>query len=80
MSDLDLDLDDQMIQLELEWRQAYEASIVARADYQSLAADRSANADLLDLARERLDRCEAAKARIMARIERLETRLLGRDR
>jgi hypothetical protein len=79
MSDLYLDLDDQMIQLELEWRQAYEASMVARADYQSLAAERGSNADLLDHARERLDRSEAAKARIMAKIERLEARLLGQD-
>jgi hypothetical protein len=79
MSDLDLDLDDQMIQLELEWRQAYEASMVARADYQSLAADQRAKADMLDHARERLDRSEAAKARILAKIERLETRLLGKD-
>ena len=79
MSNLDLDLDDQLIQLELEWRQGSEASIVARADYQSLAADRGANADLLDHARERLDRSEAAKARIMTKIERLETRLLGRE-
>jgi hypothetical protein len=77
MSSLDFDLDSQMISLELEWRQAYEASIIARADYQALAASRDANADLLDSANERLDRAEALKARIMARIERLEDRLLG---
>jgi hypothetical protein len=75
----DLELDDQMIQLELEWRLAYEASIAARADYQGLAAERGANADVLDHARERLDRAEAAKARIMSKIERLESRLLGND-
>jgi hypothetical protein len=77
MSSLDLDLDTQIISLELEWRQAYETSIVARADYQALAAGPGANADLLDAAKERLDRAEALKARIMARIERLEDRLLG---
>jgi hypothetical protein len=79
MSSLDLDLDSQMNSLEAEWRQVYEASIVARADYQSLAATSVANADLLDMARERLDRAEALKARIMAKIERLEDRMLDQD-
>jgi hypothetical protein len=79
MSSLDLDLDARMNSLELEWRQAYESSIVARADYQSLAASPRANADLLDLARERLDRAEALKARIMTKIERLEDAMLGQD-
>ena len=79
MSSLDFDLDLHMNRLEGEWRQAYESSIVARADYQSLAASRKANADLLDMARERLDRSEALKARIMAKIERLEDSILGRD-
>jgi hypothetical protein len=71
-----MDLDGQMDQLELEWRRAYEASIAARGDYQSLAA-RGAGADLLDVAREGLERAEAFKARVMARIERLEDSLLG---
>ena len=79
MSSLDLELDTQMNDLESEWRQGYEASIVARAEYQSLAADPKANAVLLDAARERLDRAEALKARIMAKIERLEDNLLSRD-
>ena len=79
MSSLDLDLDAHMNNLETEWRQAYESSIVARADYQSLAASPKANADLLDLARELLDRTEALKARIMAKIERLEDTMLGQD-
>ena len=79
MSSLDLDPDAQMCQLESEWRQAYEASIAARADYQALAASPAAGADLLDFARERLDRAEALKARILVRIERLETHILGRD-
>ena len=79
MSSLDLDLDAHMNNLELEWRQAYETSIVARADYQSLAASPKAKADLLDQARERLDRAEALQARIMAKIERLEDTLLGKD-
>jgi hypothetical protein len=34
---------------------------------------------MLDAARERLDRAEAQKARIMTRIERLEDAMLGAD-
>jgi len=79
MSSLDLDLDAHINNLELEWRRAYESSIVARADYQSLTASPKANAHLLILARDRLDRAEALKARIMARIERLEDNILGQD-
>ena len=79
MSSLDFDLDSRMNSLEQEWRQAYESSIVARADYQSLVAVPKTDARLLDLALERLDRTEALKARIMAKIERLEDSILGRD-
>lgn len=77
--DLDIDLDTQMNALESEWRQVYEDSIVARAEYQSLAAGRQASAELLDMARERLDCAEAQKSRIMVKIERLESRMLGND-
>jgi hypothetical protein len=77
--DLDIDLDTQMNTLESEWRQVYEDSIVARAEYQSLAAGRQAGVELLDMARERLDRAEAQKSRIMVKIERLESRMLGSD-
>jgi hypothetical protein len=79
MSSLDLDLDTHMNNLEMEWRQAYESSIVARADYQSLAASPKADVEMLDMARERLDRTEALKARIMAKIERLEDNVLGNE-
>lgn len=79
MSSLDLELDAQMVHLESEWRIGYEASIAARAEYQALAAKRDANADLLDAARERLDKAEALKARIMAKIERLEDLILSQD-
>jgi hypothetical protein len=79
MSSLDFDLDAQMVHLESEWRQVYEASVIARADYQSLAASSAATAELLDRARERLDRTEAMKARIMTKIERLEDSLLSQD-
>jgi len=79
MSSLDLELDAHMNNLELEWRQAYESGIVARADYQSLAAAPKINAALLERAQQRLDRTEALKARIMAKIERLEDTMLGGD-
>ncbi len=79
MASVEMDLDAQMSALELEWRRAFEDGIVARAEYQALAAKREANADTLDSARERLDRAEALKAQIMVKIERLEYRLLGRD-
>jgi hypothetical protein len=78
MNQLDTDFDIEMHRLESEWRQGYEASIEARAAYQALAASRNAKAELLDAARERLDRAEAAKSRIMTKIERLEDHLLRR--
>ena len=79
MSSLDFDLDAQMIHLELEYRQAYEASMVARSDFQVLEASTKASASLLDMARQRVDRIEALKARIIAKIERLEDNMLGQD-
>ena len=79
MSSLDLDLDAHMNNLETEWRQAYESSMIARAEYQALAASPKVNARLIDLARERLDRTEALKSRILAKIERLEDSILGQD-
>jgi hypothetical protein len=72
-------MDAQMSELEAEWRRAYEESIAARAHYQSLAANPAASASRLDRARERLDRAEALKARIMVKIERLEISILGHD-
>ena len=74
-----INMDAQMSELETEWRHAYEKSISARADYQSLAANPAAGVSLLDRARERLDRAEALKARIMVKIERLESSMLGQD-
>jgi hypothetical protein len=79
MSSLDFDLDMKMSRLESEWRQAYESSIVARSDYQILAAAAKVNDNLLDMARYRVERSEARKAEIMARMERLEDNLLGQD-
>ena len=79
MSSLDLDLDSHMNYLEIEWREAYERSLIARAEYQALAARPKTNARLLNLARQRLDSTETLKARIMAKIERLEDTILGQD-
>ena len=79
MNGVSLDLDAKMSELETEWRLAYEASVAARADYQRLAAQPAANADLLDPALERLDRAEARKAQIMVRMERLESEILGQQ-
>jgi hypothetical protein len=77
MSSLDIDLDTKITDLELEWRLAYDASIVARAEYQSLAAKSRAGAEAIDMARERLEQAEAKKSRIMGKIERLEDAMLG---
>jgi hypothetical protein len=77
MSSLDLELDGRIYDLELEWRQAHEASIIARAEYLALGADLKANADALDSARERLRRAEVMESRVFERIELLEHSVLG---
>jgi hypothetical protein len=77
MSSLDLDLDSQMSSLESEWRQAYETSIAARAELRALGENSPANTSAFEQACQRLDRAEAMKARIMAKIERLEDNILG---
>jgi hypothetical protein len=69
MSSLDFDLDIHMSNLEMEWHRAYESLIVARAEYQALAASPEANVELLYSAHERLYQAEALKARVMARID-----------
>ena len=75
MSSLGWDLDGRLTELELEWRHAYDASIAARAHYQHLTAKSKAALEDIDLAREKLERTEAVKAAILAKIERLEIRL-----
>jgi hypothetical protein len=72
MSSLDLDLDILHSDIELEWRRAYDSLIVARAEYQALTANPEANADLLDLAHERLYQAEALKARVMTSLDGAE--------
>ena len=79
MSSLDLDLDAQINNLEGEWRVAYDAGIVARAEYECLASGRSPGVDALRGARERLARAESKKSQIMAKIERLEERMLRKQ-
>jgi hypothetical protein len=73
----EVDFDVELSRLEFEWRQGYEVSIAARAAYQALAANRNTKMDLLDTARERLDRAEAARSRVMAKIEELENHMLS---
>lgn len=77
MSSLDLELDGKMDDLELEWREAHEAGIIARAEFKALGANPSANAATLDSARERLRRAEVIEARMVAKLELLEGSLLG---
>jgi hypothetical protein len=77
MSSLDLELDGRMDDLEFEWREALDRSIVARAECLALAASPEANARALTLARERLSDAELLKARVLAKIERLEDSMLG---
>jgi hypothetical protein len=77
MSSLDLELDGRIDDLELEWRRAHEASIIARAEYLALGADLKANAATIDSASERLRRAEVTEARIFAKIEILENSMLG---
>jgi hypothetical protein len=77
MSSLDLELDGRIDGLELEWRVAHEASIIAHAEYVALGADLEANASAIDGARERLRQAEMAETRIFAKIEMLEDSMLG---
>jgi hypothetical protein len=79
MSSMDFELDCQMSRLESEWRQAFEAGIAARAELKALGTGRAVKASIIEQARERFNRSEALKARIMAKIERLEDSLLGRE-
>jgi hypothetical protein len=79
MSSLDVNLDAQINNLEVEWRVAYDASILARAEYQALAASRSTRVTVLDVARERLERTESKKSQIMTKIERLEESVLRKQ-
>jgi hypothetical protein len=77
MSSLDLELDGRMDDLELEWLEAHETSIVARAEYLALTANPEPDADAIKLAGERLKRAELVRAQMFAQIEHLEDGMLG---
>jgi hypothetical protein len=79
MSSLDFDLDSQMCHLETEWRQAYETAIAARAELQALIDAIKPNTNAIARAQTRLERSEGAKSHIMAKIERLEDRMLNQN-
>ena len=80
MSSLDLEPDPDALnrQLEMEWLQAFEASVAARADYHHLAASDEADLDSIDRARERLERAEELKSQVMTKIDRLDIRFAAR--
>lgn len=76
MSSLDFDIDTHMTRLELEWRHAFESSVLARADFESLSRSPSPDKERLQRAVNELERTEAVKMRVMRKIERLEQSLL----
>jgi hypothetical protein len=63
---------DHMNKLEAAWRWAHEAYVTASADIERVRDCCDANAGLIDVARARLKRAEALKARILAEMERPE--------
>ena len=73
MSSLDLALDSQRSSLEMEWQHAYEASINALADYQSVGADRNVDGSARRAARDRLDKALAFKAWVALKIKCLQS-------
>ena len=76
MSSLDFDIDTQMTRLELEWRHAFEGSVLARADFENLRSTPMPDKARFQQAVDRLERAEALKARVMSKIEKLEESLL----
>jgi hypothetical protein len=76
VSSLDFDIDSQMTRLELEWRQAFEAGVLARSDLEALRSSAKPDKGRLQQAVDRLERAEAFKARVMVKIEKLEQSLL----
>jgi len=76
VNNLDFDIDSQMTRLELEWHQAFEAGMLARADFESLKSSVKPDPGRLQQAVDRLERAEAVKARVMIKIEKLEESLL----
>ena len=77
MSSLDFDIDSQMTRLEMEWRHAFEASMLAHGDFESLRSGKNPDPGRLQQAIDRLERAEALKARVMVKIEKLEDSLVN---
>jgi len=72
MGRLDSEFDLRLSHLEREWSVAYEASLLAGADFLALAASPKVKFEEVQKARRRLDQAENLKAQIMVKIERLE--------
>ncbi len=72
MGKFNSEFDLRLSSLESEWRQAYEASRAADAEFAALSASPKVKFVDVQLARTRLDQAEQLKARIMAKIECLE--------
>jgi len=73
-----LDFDSKLVSLESEWRQAYESGLAARAEIEALTAAEKRDEMAVARAQLLLERTEAAKSRIMARIDRLEDSIIRR--
>jgi hypothetical protein len=71
-----LDFDSKLASLESLWRQTYESSLAVRAEIDALTA--AGNRDEMAVVRAQLhlERTEALKSRIMARIDRLEDSMI----
>jgi hypothetical protein len=72
MSSLDFECNGKVENLERDWRVAHEASIIARAELRALMANPETDVGSIEIARDRLNRAEVLKARILEKIERLE--------
>jgi hypothetical protein len=76
--DLHFDLDTRVNKLELEWRHAFDACVAARAEYDTLANHRAADADEVQRALQCFVKAEELKSHILTKIDRLERRILNR--
>ena len=78
MQTTNYDLDTKLVTLESEWRQAYEQSLAARSEIEVLTALEKRDEMAVARAQLQLERVEAIKSRIMARIDRLEDAMVRR--
>jgi len=72
MGKFNSEFDLRLSSLESEWGQAYEASRAAGAEFLALSSSPKVKFVDVQMARARLDQAEQLKARIMAKIARLE--------